>query len=395
MRVRLLHFRPAPWCPHLLAALLPALVTLTTLAPQPAEAQASSSPSATPATAATASAGGRAALSVQAVSPRREMLARRLSASGGLAAWQEVVIGAETQGLRLVEVAVQVGERVRRGQLLARLQSDTLTAERAATQAALAEAEAVLAQARLEAERDRALQAGGALSAQQLQQTLTAETTARTRVQALKARLQADEVRLAQTRLLAPDDGLISARLATVGAVAQPGQELFRLIRQGRIEWRAELSGADMARLSPGTAVRLTPAGTDTVLEGRVRQIAPTVDPATRQGLVYVDLTPGAAASPVARPGMLARGEFQLGGSEALTLPQGAVLLREGFSIVMRIEADARVREVKVRTGRRVGDRVEILEGLDAQARVVAQGAGFLGDGDRVKVVGTASGAAK
>lgn len=395
MRVRLLHFRPAPWCPHLLAALLPALVTLTTLAPQPAEAQASSSPSATPATAATASAGGRAALSVQAVSPRREMLARTLSASGGLAAWQEVVIGAETQGLRLVEVAVQVGERVRRGQLLARLQSDTLTAERAATQAALAEAEAVLAQARLEAERDRALQAGGALSAQQLQQTLTAETTARTRVQALKARLQADEVRLAQTRLLAPDDGLISARLATVGAVAQPGQELFRLIRQGRIEWRAELSGADMARLGPGTAVRLTPAGTDTVLEGRVRQIAPTVDPATRQGLVYVDLTPGAAASPVARPGMLARGEFQLGGSEALTLPQGAVLLREGFSIVMRIEADARVREVKVRTGRRVGDRVEILEGLDAQARVVAQGAGFLGDGDRVKVVGTASGAAK
>lgn len=395
MRVRLLHFRPAPWCPHLLAALLPALVTLTTLAPQPAEAQASSSPSATPATAATASAGGRAALSVQAVSPRRETLARTLSASGGLAAWQEVVIGAETQGLRLVEVAVQVGERVRRGQLLARLQSDTLTAERAATQAVLAEAEAVLAQARLEAERDRALQAGGALSAQQLQQTLTAETTARTRVQALKARLQADEVRLAQTRLLAPDDGLISARLATVGAVAQPGQELFRLIRQGRIEWRAELSGADMARLSPGTAVRLTPAGTDTVLEGRVRQIAPTVDPATRQGLVYVDLTPGAAASPVARPGMLARGEFQLGGSEALTLPQGAVLLREGFSIVMRIEADARVREVKVRTGRRVGDRVEILEGLDAQARVVAQGAGFLGDGDRVKVVGTASGAAK
>lgn len=395
MRVRLLHFRPAPWCPHLLAALLPALVTLTTLAPQPAEAQASSSPSATPATAATASAGGRAALSVQAVSPRREMLARTLSASGGLAAWQEVVIGAETQGLRLVEVAVQVGERVRRGQLLARLQSDTLTAERAATQAALAEAEAVLAQARLEAERDRALQAGGALSAQQLQQTLTAETTARTRVQALKARLQADEVRLAQTRLLAPDDGLISARLATVGAVAQPGQELFRLIRQGRIEWRAELSGADMARLGPGTAVRLTPAGTDTVLEGRVRQIAPTVDPATRQGLVYVDLTPGAAASPVARPGMLARGEFQLGGSEALTLPQGAVLLREGFSIVMRIEADARVREVKVRTGRRVGDRVEILEGLDAQARVVAQGAGFLGDGDRVKVVGTASGATK
>ncbi|MDQ5898723.1 MAG: hypothetical protein QG612_2809, partial [Pseudomonadota bacterium] len=262
----------------------------------------------------------------------------------------------------------------------------TLAAERGATQAALAEAEAVLAQARLEAERDRALQAGGAVSAQQLQQTQTAERTARARLQALKARLQADEVRLAQTRLLAPDDGVISARLATVGAVAQPGQELFRLIRQGRVEWRAELSGADMARLSPGTAVRLTPAGTSMAIEGRVRQIAPTVDPVTRQGWVHVDLLPGAAAA-AARPGMLARGEFLLGQRETLTLPQTAVVLREGFSLVMRLEAGSRVREVKVRTGQRAGDRIEILDGLDAQAQVVVQGAGFLTDGDRVRVL--------
>lgn len=364
--------RARPSSFHILA--LPVLV----LTLQPAIAPAAP---ATPAASAL-----RPTLSVQTVAPRREPLATRLAATGSLAAWQEVVIGAETQGLRLVEVAVQVGERVRRGQLLARLQSDTLAAERGATQAALAEAEAVLAQARLEAERDRALQAGGAVSAQQLQQTQTAERTARARLQALKARLQADEVRLAQTRLLAPDDGVISARLATVGAVAQPGQELFRLIRQGRVEWRAELSGADMARLSPGTAVRLTPAGTSMAIEGRVRQIAPTVDPVTRQGWVHVDLLPGAAAA-AARPGMLARGEFLLGQRETLTLPQTAVVLREGFSLVMRLEAGSRVREVKVRTGQRAGDRIEILDGLDAQAQVVVQGAGFLTDGDRVRVL--------
>ncbi|MFM2342718.1 MAG: hypothetical protein RLZZ592_2371 [Pseudomonadota bacterium] len=364
--------RARPSSFHILA--LPVLV----LTLQPAIAPA--------APAAPAASALRPTLSVQTVAPRREPLATRLAATGSLAAWQEVVIGAETQGLRLVEVAVQVGERVRRGQLLARLQSDTLAAERGATQAALAEAEAVLAQARLEAERDRALQAGGAVSAQQLQQTQTAERTARARLQALKARLQADEVRLAQTRLLAPDDGVISARLATVGAIAQPGQELFRLIRQGRVEWRAELSGADMARLSPGTAVRLTPAGTSMAIEGRVRQIAPTVDPVTRQGWVHVDLLPGAAAA-AARPGMLARGEFLLGQRETLTLPQTAVVLREGFSLVMRLEAGSRVREVKVRTGQRAGDRIEILDGLDAQAQVVVQGAGFLTDGDRVRVL--------
>ncbi|NRT57209.1 efflux RND transporter periplasmic adaptor subunit [Sphaerotilus uruguayifluvii] len=357
-----------------------ALALLPAALPRPAlAAPAASAPAA------------RAALSVSTVQPRREPMARTLEASGAIAPWQEAVIGAEAQGLRLVELGVQVGDRVRRGQLLARLQSDTLAADRAATQASIAEAEAVLAQARLEAERDRALQAGGAVSAQQLQQTQTAENTARARLQALKARLQADELRLAQTRILAPDDGIVSARAATLGAVVQPGQELFRLIRQGRLEWRAELPGADMARVAPGTAVRLTPAGTATVLEGRVRQIAPTVDPATRQGLVHVDLRAGAPASgetaTAARPGMLARGTFLLGQSEALTLPQSAVLLREGRSIVMQVGSDERVRETVVRTGRRSGDRVEILDGLDAQARVVGQGAGFLADGDRVRIV--------
>ena len=105
-------------------------------------------------------------------------------------------------------------------------------------------------------------------------------------------------------------------------------------------------------------------------------------------------------AAATARPGMLARGEFLLGQREALTLPQTAVVLREGFSIVMRLEADARVREVKVRTGQRAGDRIEILDGLDAQAQVVVQGAGFLTDGDRVRVLAApkptpASGATK
>lgn len=306
---------------------------------------------------------------------------RLLVANGSVAAWQEAVIGAEISGYRLTEVNVNVGDAVKKGQLLARISSDNVAAELAQAKAALAEAKATLAEARANAERARQLQSSGAISAQQISQYLTAEQTAAARVNAAQAKVEADALRLAQTRVVAPDDGIISARSATVGSLAQPGQELFRLIRGGRLEWRAEVTEAELSRLAPGSAATLTtPNGTP--VRGRVRMIGPTVDAQTRNGLVYVDLPQNAAL----RAGMFARGEFDLGRAPALTLPQSAVLLREGFAYVFRLEDGNRVAQLKVGVGRRAGDRVEITSGLDANADVVASGAGFLADGDIVRV---------
>jgi RND family efflux transporter MFP subunit len=255
----------------------------------------------------------------------------------------------------------------------------------------VAEAEANLADAAANAQRARDLQASGALSAQQINQYLTGESTARARLDAQRALAQQQALRLRQTQVLAPDDGVISARSATVGAVLPAGQELFRLIRQGRLEWRAELPSSDIGAVKPGGAVRVTPASGGTI-DGRVRIVAPTVDAQTRNGLVYVDLpAPGAA-----KAGMFARGEFQIGSTSALTLPQGALVLRDGFSYVFRVQpgangADSKIAQIKVTTGRRVGDRVEITGGLAADVRVVAAGGGFLADGDTVRVVVDAS----
>jgi RND family efflux transporter MFP subunit len=194
-------------------------------------------------------------------------------------------------------------------------------------------------------------------------------------------------LRLKYTQVLAPDAGVISARTATVGAVVGNGTELFRLIRQGRLEWRAEVTAAELGRLVVGTRVSIT-AGSGAPLQGRVRMVAPTVDPQTRTGLVYVDLTtsPQGKAGAV-KPGMFARGEFELGNSQALTVPQQAVVVRDGFSYAFRLNADQRVSQVKLTTGRRVGERVEVLEGISPDAVLVASGAGFLNDGDLVKVV--------
>ena len=206
-------------------------------------------------------------------------------------------------------------------------------------------------------------------------------TTSVARLAAGQARLQAASLRLGKTAVLAPDDGVISARSATVGSLTQPGQELFRLIRGGRLEWRAEVPSADLARVQPGMPATLTsPAGQ--AVSGKVRAVAPSVDPQTRNGLVYVDLPPTSAV----RAGMFARGEFELGRSPAVTLPQTAVVLREGFAYLFRLEGEDRVVQTKVALGRRNGERVEVLSGLPAGARVVESGAGFLADGDAVKV---------
>ncbi|MCJ0765824.1 efflux RND transporter periplasmic adaptor subunit [Variovorax terrae] len=339
----------------------------------------------------------RPALTITVVQPQRTHLPLKLAANGSIAAWQEASVGSEANGLRLSEVHVNVGDVVKKGQLLARFADEAVQADLAQARAGLLEAEAQAAEAAANAERARTLQATGALSAQQISQYATAEQTAKARVEAARATLTTQQLRLKYTQVPAPDSGVISARLATVGAVVGAGTELFRLIRQGRLEWRAEVVSAEIGRLPPGTQATVT-AASGARLTGRVRKIAPTVDPQTRSGLVYVDLPPLGAQTPgtagAALPGMFARGEFELGGSDALTVPQQAVVLRDGFSYVFRLNPDLRVTRLKVQTGRLAGERVEILTGLPADARVVASGAGFLNDGDLVRLADAAAPAA-
>ena len=324
----------------------------------------------------------RPALSVTTTQAQSMALPLKISANGSIAAWQEAIIGTEANGLRLEEVRVNVGDAVRRGQVLATFTPELLKADVAQIRALVAEAEAALAEAGANAARARELQTSGALSEQQINQFMTAERTAQARLDAQRAQANVQALRLRQTQVRAPDDGVISARSATVGAVLPAGQELFRMIRQGRLEWRAEVPAADLARLKPGMSATVTPAG-GAPIAGKVRMLAPTVDPLTRNGIVFVDLP----ASRDARAGMFARGEFDIGTGQGLTLPQSAVLLRDGFSYVLRVGPDAKVSETKVGVGQRIGDRIVITGGLDAGARVVASGGGFLSDGDTVRVV--------
>ena len=316
------------------------------------------------------------ALTVSAVSPERRVWPATLAASGAVAPWQEANIGAQIGGYQLIDVRVNVGDRVKKGQLLARFDPALLKADEAQLQAGFDQAAANL-------KRAETLGGGGVLSAQDLLQARTLAKTA-------AAQLASKQLQLRYTEVLAPDDGTISSRTATLGAVASVGQELFRLIRQNRLEWRGELTAQQLAQIRPGQQIILTlPEGT--VATAHVREVAPALDSQSRLGLVYADIAPGSQA----RAGMYADGRVVLRESTALAVPAQSVVIRDGRSYVAtvtEVAGVARVRMQPVTVGRRQGGDAEITQGLSSAARVIVQGAGFLNDGDVVRLSPQAAG---
>lgn len=333
--------------------------------------------------------GLKVALTVSVVQPQQAVWPQDLALDGNLVAWQEAIIGAELGQLRITEVLAQVGDHVRRGQVLARLDDAFIGAERAEARAMVDELGAYADEAKANAERARTLQEQGFYSPQTSTQFVTGERASTARVSGAEARLEAAEWRYERTQIRASDAGVISARQAAVGSLVQPGQELFRLIRNGRIEWQADVPAQLINQVRAGQRAEIIgPDGRRAT--GKVRAISPSLDARTRNGLVYVDLPVPVPAG--LRAGMFVHGQIELGRSEALSLPAASVLLREGFAYVFVVSGEpARVKLTRVVTGRRQAERVEILDGLNAQDQVVAQGAGFLADNDVVRVVAAAA----
>ena len=328
------------------------------------------------------------ALTVSVVRPERADWPEVIQASGTIAPWQEAIVGAEVAGLRLAEVLVDVGDEVTKGQLLARFDDATMLAMVRQMESAVAEAAANVAEADANAQRAERLGKTGALSQQDATQYLTRGRTAKAQLESARARLHSQKLALDYTHVVAPDDGVISSRKATLGMVAPSGAELFRLIRQNRLDWRAELSGAQLAQVQIGddASVQLIDG---TAAHGKVRQVAPMLDENTRTGLAYVELdrTANVNASASAKAGMYGTGSITLGQRSAMTLPSDAIVLRDGHEYVFVLGADGRVVLTKVSVGRRVGNGVEISGGLDGEPQVVAAGAAFLNDADPVHVV--------
>lgn len=264
---------------------------------------------------------GRPALTVTTTTLRQDKWARSLTANGSILPWQEAIISAQVQGLRIAEVKVSIGDHVQQGDVLVTLDNFVRSDDG------------------------------------------TDRTT--------------------QGRIVAPDSGVISAANANVGSMLQPGAELFRIIRKSRLEWRADLTADELMLLRKGMTAEVTVG--DRVLKGSIRAISPSVNAQTRYGYALVTLpnSTGVIA------GAYARGIIDIsGGKRTLaTLPQSAVMQRGSKTYVLQVGPDNKVSEHTVTIGQRVGDRVEIKQGLKANEPVVESGGAFLTEGDTVQVV--------
>jgi HlyD family secretion protein len=309
-------------------------------------------------------------------------VARGVVANGTVYAWQEIVVGPEVGGYRVAAVNVEVGDRVRKGQELVQLSEDLLASDVTSKRANLEQAQASLENAESAYRRATSLSGSGVLSQSDVDKLRAEQLAAKARVEVSKAELQASDLRLRHTRVTAPDDGIISARSVNVGQVAQVGTEMLRLLRKGRVEWRAEIPEARIRAIRVGQSVKLTTAD-GAQLDGKVRAIAPTIESTTRAGLVYVDIPSTGAA----RPGMFARGEILLGQSAASMAPLSSVVTQDGYTYVFVVNEQQLVVRRRVETGAIREKQIEIVGGVEPGERIVDKGAGFLKDGDRVRVV--------
>lgn len=319
---------------------------------------------------------------VTVIAPGRATVEGAISATGTIGARREIPIGVVGEGGRVVSVTVDQGDWVRQGQVLVSVDRSVQNqqASGAAAQIGVARADANLAQANL----DRALKLvdRGFVSKADVDRLTATRDAAVARVRVAEASLRELQARNARLNIYAPASGLILRRDVepgqTIGVGSQP---IFTLAQGGEMELMARLGEEDLARISVGTPVAVTPVGLDRSYTGQVWQVDPTIDPQTRQGTARVAL----AYAPGLRPGGFASAQISSGTVVAPVLPESAILSDDKGSYVYIVGKDDKVQRRAVKTGIVTERGITIVEGLSGSERVVLRAGGFLSPGDRVK----------
>jgi HlyD family secretion protein len=319
---------------------------------------------------------------VTVVVPSMGNVVTTVSVTGQISATNDMPIGVEGDGGRISAVLVEPGDKVRRGQVLARLNPLTAESQVEGAQASLDELRAAAASA--QAEYARAEKARDSFSVEEFERRRTAAVTAVAKAKAAEAQLSEARTRWQRTTVVAPSDGIVLTRAAEVGQIATPGSPpLFRLARDGAIEMRGEVAEQDMPRLKVGQTALVRLDGVPQPFVGKIWQVGAVIDGTTRQGTVRIALP---ADDQNLRPGAFARADIQAGATLGVILPQTAVLSDERGTYTLIVGANDRVerRAVNVVGARSEGMLVD--SGLTGNERVVAVAGAFLRTGEQVKV---------
>ncbi|TPV59973.1 efflux RND transporter periplasmic adaptor subunit [Aestuariibacter sp. GS-14] len=322
----------------------------------------------------------RSVLTVETVSPAKAFWPQTLKANGEINAWQKASISSEIANLKLLEILADVGDKVEKGQVLARFDTASVKLDVEQAKASLLEAEANLLYAQKQAERNIKLNQKGTVSDDALLQSEVNAKSAKAKLISAQANLDYQQFRLERAIVTAPDDGVISARNAQIGSVYTPGTELFELIRQNRYEWLAELSETQFKRVEVGQNVTLI-LDSGHQIKGTVNRKAPLVDKSTLTATVYVTLP----QDPNILGGNFASGNIELPPKEVTYLPESSIVYRDGYTFVMAVVENA-IQPIRVVTGQRHSKFVEIFTTLNSTTMFVKSGGAFLVNGDKVEV---------
>jgi HlyD family secretion protein len=328
--------------------------------------------------------------------------------TGTIVPRDEILVAPEVEGVRVLELAVDEGDTVKAGQVLARLSHETLDAQLAQNDANMARAKASIAQARsnivqsearvVEArnnfDRAKPLKQSGYLSASTYDTRESASKTADAQLVSSRDGLKLSEAELAQyeaarrelawkrsnTDVKSPADGLVSRRSARVGGLAAgAGDAMFRIIARGEIELDAEVPESQMAKLLAGQSAKVSVAGVDPAA-AKVRMVSTEIDKASRLGKVRVFL----GSNRLFRIGSFGRAVIETAKASGLAVPVSAVVF-SGNTAVVQVVVDNKVSSRAIKTGLNSEGLVEVREGLKLGDIVVARAGTFLRDGDMIR----------
>jgi len=309
---------------------------------------------------------------------------------GTISARFDTPIGVDGDGGRVSAVLAEAGDHVKRGQVLARIDTSVLEPQVANLQASLELARAESELAAAEYRRAQAVGAAGALSAEETEKRRSASVTAAAKVKVASAQLAEAQAKLARAQVRAPGDGTLLTRTVEVGQTVAPGATLFRLAEGNEVELRGEVAEQDLPLLKVGQDVNVRLTGTSNVYPGRVRLLGAVIDPQTRLGMARVSLTP----DPNLRPGAFARAEVTVSNAQRIVLPQTAVLTDDKGSYVLVVDSQDKVERRAVKVSGMVADGVTIATGIGEKDRVVATAGAFLQVGETVRPVASGAGGA-
>lgn len=323
----------------------------------------------------------QASMTVNVVNVSQKVWPQEFFVNGLIAPYEEIIISPEISGYRLSDLYYTVGTQVKQGQVLAKLSDENLKKEYAKQKAAVKQAQVNLAQAESNVRRAAIVGESGALSAQQIEEYKINKDIAEAALDSAKAELDIIQLKLSQTSIKAPSNGIIYSKQGVVGNVVNAGTELYHMIKNGLIEWRAEVDASQAHLIKVGDSAEVT-LPNKTKVAGTVRTISPSVSTDTARSIVYVTLK----GSKAANVGTFADGKIMIGETQVQVLPQTAIVMRDGRSYIYVVNDKNIANSQVVETARRMDGYVEIRTPLTEDLRIVETGGAFLTNGMTVKV---------